>query len=226
MSPHASWLLVNDIVPRLKSSISTSVRPVGCEDHDELVQDGTAIAAKMLHSAEFQGKQVSAGNIAYYAVQHLKSGRRSTGYHKTDPLHAAAQLSGRSRMHSLDEPVAGEEESLQETLTLGDMLACRADDPAVDAGRRLDWAQLVAKLDRVTRAILRALADGRELTLLARSLGRSRSTLQTHKQQLARLIREYLGKDILRQVQELPRYRNAINASRERQACRWERQVG
>ncbi len=98
MSPQAGWLLVNEIVPRLKSSISTSVRPVGCEDMAELVQDGTAIAAKMLHSAEAQGKLVSAGNIAYYAVQHLKSGRRSTGYHKTDPLHAAAQLSGRSRM--------------------------------------------------------------------------------------------------------------------------------
>jgi hypothetical protein len=105
MSPQAGWLLVNEIVPRLKSSISTSVRPVGCEDLEELVQDGTAIAATMLHSAETQGKQVSHGNIAYYAVQTLKSGRRSTGAHKADPLHAAAQLSGRSRMHSLGEPV-------------------------------------------------------------------------------------------------------------------------
>ena len=109
MSPQAGWLLVNEIVPRLKSSISTSVRPVGCEDTEELIQDGTAIAAKMLHSAEAQGKQASAGNIAYYAVQHLISGRRSTGYHKTDPLCPAAQLSWCSRMHSLDEAVAGDE---------------------------------------------------------------------------------------------------------------------
>ena len=126
MSPQAGWLLVNEIVPRLKSSISTSVRPMGCEDLEELVQDGTAIAATMLHSAETQGKQVSPGNIAYYAVQHLKSGRRSTGCHKADPLHAAAQLSGRSRMHSLDEPAANEEGN-EEALTLGDMLAGRAD---------------------------------------------------------------------------------------------------
>ncbi len=198
---------------------------MSCEDLAELVRDGTAIAAKMFHSAEAQGKQVSAGNIAYYAVQHLKSGRRSTGYHKSDPLHAASQLSGRSRMHSLDEAVAGEEGS-EEAITLGDILAGRADDPAVDAGRRLDWAQVVAKLDRVTRAILHALADGQELTLLVPGLGRSRSSLQTHKQQLARLILECLGADILRQVQELPGYRNAVNASREKQACRWERQVG
>jgi hypothetical protein len=216
--------LVNEIVPRLKSSISTSVRPVGCEDLAELVQDGTAFAAKMLHGAEAQGKQVSAGKIAYYTVQHLKSGRRSTGCHKADPLHAAAQLSGRSRMHSLDESVAGEEGS-EETLTLGEILASRADDPAMEASRRLDWSQLVAKLDRVTRTILRALANGQELTLLVPGLGRSRSTLQTHKQRLARLVREYLGEDILRQVQALPGWQDGVHASREKAACRWERQV-
>ena len=224
MSPQAGWLLVNEIVPRLKSSISTSVRPVGCEDLEELVQDGTAIAATMLHSAETQGKKVSPGNIAYYAVQHLKSGRRSTGCHKADPLHAAAQLSGRSRMHSLDEPAAGEEGS-EEALTLGDMLAGRADDPAVEASRRLDWEALVAKLDRLTCAILQAFVEGRELTLLVPVLGRSRSTLQTHKQRLARLMRECLGEDILRQVQELPGWHDGVHAGRERAACRWERQV-
>ena len=105
------------------------------------------------------------------------------------------------------------------------MLESRADDPAVDAGRRLDWAQLIKQLDRVTRAILRALADGQELTLLVPGLKCSRSTLQAHKQRLARLIRECLGEDILRQVQELPRHRDAVHASREKQACRWERQV-
>ena len=81
------------------------------------------------------------------------------------------------------------------------------------------------KLDRVTRSILHALADGRELKLLVPGLKCSRSTLQTHKQRLARLIRECLGEDILCQVQEQPSYRDAVHASRERQACRWERQV-
>ena len=95
------------------------------------------------------------------------------------------------------------------------MLAGRADDPAVEASRRLDWEALVAKLDRVTRAILGALANGQELTLLVPVLGRSRSTLQTPKQRLARLIRECLGEDILRQVQVQPPYRDTVNASRE-----------
>jgi hypothetical protein len=33
----------------------------------------------MLQSVETVGKTVTPGNIAYYAIQHVKSGRRSTG---------------------------------------------------------------------------------------------------------------------------------------------------
>ncbi len=75
---------------------------------------------------------------------------------------------------------------------------------------------MVEQLDRVTRAIVRALANGQELTLLVPDLRCSRSTLQMHKKRLARLIRDCLGADILRQVQELPYYRNAVIASREK----------
>jgi hypothetical protein len=86
-------------------------------------------------------------------------------------------------------------------------------------------AQLVEKLDHVTHEILRALSDGQELTLLVPGLGRSRSTLQTHKQRLARFIRECLGEDILPLVQELPGWRDGVHASREKAACRWERET-
>ncbi len=98
--------------------------------------------------------------------------------------------------------------------TLGEMLASRVENPAIAASRRIDWESVVAKLDRVTRAILRALADGQELTLLVPGFGRSRSSLQAHKQWLARLIRECLGEDILRQVQELPGWQDGVHASR------------
>ena len=222
MSPQAGWLLVNEIVPRLRCSIPNSVRPLGCEDTDELVQDGTAIAARMLQSAEDQGKRVSAGNVAYYAVKHLKSGRRSTGSHKLDVLHPVAQLSGRSQVRSLDEPLAGDGGD-EEAFTLGDLLTGRTEDPAAEAARRLDWQLLVAQLDHVSAAVLQALADGRDLTLLVRVLGRSRSTLQTHKHRLAGEIRECLGDDILTQVQESPGWHDGIEADRERSACRWER---
>ena len=95
----------------------------------------------------------------------------------------------------------------------------------MEAGRRLDWQGLLHKLDDVAKAILRALADGSELTRLVAPLKLSRSTLQTRKNQLATLIRDCLGEDILRQVQEHPGWRNGLEATREKLACRWARQA-
>ena len=79
MSPQAGWILQEEVVPRLKSSIPRNVSCVGAEDAEELVQDATAIAAKMLHNVELAGRQVTPGSIAYYSLQLVKSGRRSTG---------------------------------------------------------------------------------------------------------------------------------------------------
>jgi hypothetical protein len=112
-----------------------------------------------------------------------------------------------------------------EDLTLCEVLDSRAEDPSVEAGRRLDWQALVQKLDHVGNAILRALAEGSELTRLVAPLKLSRSTLQARKNQLAKLIRECLGEDILCQVQECPSWRNGLEATRERLACRWARQA-
>jgi hypothetical protein len=224
MSPEAGWLLVNEIVPRLRSSIPVYVRPVGSEDEEELVQDGTALAARLLHSAEAQGTQVTAGTIAYYAIKHLKSGRRSTGFRKTDPLHPAARLHGRARLHSLDESIFGTE-SDDEPMTLGESLASESDDPAIKATRGMDWNQLEAKLDGVTRAILRALADGEELTRLVPMLRKSRSSLQNHKNRLAELVKEGLGSDIVRLSQERALWRINLDASREKLACRRARRA-
>ncbi len=47
---------------------------VGADDIGELVQDGIAIAATLLASAEARGKQVSAGNVSYYASGLVRSG--------------------------------------------------------------------------------------------------------------------------------------------------------
>ena len=136
-------------------------------------------------------------------------------------MHPAAQLHG-CRVYSLEGSVATED---GEEISFGETLASQADDPAVEAGRRLDWQALWQKLDEVTKAILRALSDGTEITQLVATLKLSRSSLQTRKNQLAAQIREYLGEDILRQVQEHPGWRHGLEATREKLACRWERQA-
>lgn len=213
--------LLQEVAPRLRAGINSSLPRSGGEDDAELLQDGLTIALHLLHSAEARNKQVSSGNIAYYTIKHLRAGRRSTGYRKNDPLHPAAQLNG-CRVYSLHEPVPTD---TGEDLTLSEVLDSRAEDPSVAAGRRLDWEHLLHKLDDVTKAVLRALAEGTELTRLVASLKLSRSSLQARKEKLATLIRECLGDDILHQVQEQPGWHHNLDAARERLACRWARQA-
>jgi len=213
--------MLHEVAPRLRAGIASPVPRSPGEDDSELIQDGLVIALGLLHSAQARNKKVSAGNIAYYTIKNLRAGRRSTGYRKTDPLHPASRLNG-CRVYSLHEPIPNEN---GEEIALSEVLASRAADPSVEAGRRLDWQGLLHKLDDVTKAILRALAEGSELTLLVSPLGLSRSSLQTRKNQLATLIRECLGKDILCQVQEQPGWRHDLDATRERVACRWARQA-
>ena len=107
MSPAAGVILINEILPRLRATIPRLVRPVGAEDHEELVQDAAAIASGMLHSAEARGITIMPASIAYFAVQSLKSGRRSTQTGRVDAMCPAAQLDGRATMISMDAPMDG-----------------------------------------------------------------------------------------------------------------------
>ena len=66
MSPQLGWILQEEIVPRLRSAIPRNVNQIGSEDAEELIQDATCMAARLLDRTEQQGKQVTAGNIAYY----------------------------------------------------------------------------------------------------------------------------------------------------------------
>jgi len=224
MSPQAGELLVQEIAPRIRSSLSHCVSQVGPDDIDELVQDAIATAAKLLHSVETRAKKVTAGNISYYAVRLTREGRRSTGFKKTDPLHPATQIAGRCRVVSLEEPFGGEIED-QETLCLHDVLAARDEDPSMAATRRLDWAGLVGSLDPVSQAVLCCLIEAVNLSTLMPKLKRSYWTLRQDKQRLATLIRERLGEDILNQVQALPRWRNNLRAKQEKLVCRYERSL-
>jgi len=211
-------MLLNEVQPRLKIGIARSIPQIGTDDPGELLQDGMVIALHILNSAERAGKKVSAGNVAHYTLKSLRVGRRSTGFHKTDALHPAAQLSGRCHVHSLDERLIAPQSS-DESLTIAELLASKQDDPSTKAARQIDWDELIKDLNGVAKEILKALVSGHELTLLVPRLGRSRSALQTDKDELGKHILERLGTDILRQVQERPAWQNNITAMRERLAC-------
>ena len=221
MSPQAGWLLQAEVVPRLRASIPRNVHCVGSEDAEELIQDSIAIAAKMLHSAEAAGKQLTPGNLAHYALKHVKSGRRSTGSSVVDVMAPGTQLNGHARLNSLDEPVA--DQTSGEGFTFNDVLASDQEDPATIAGRNLDWQSLLTRLSAREKAVVTYLLEGKTVSDVAWALRVSRSAMQQCKERLVHLIREFMGRDILVEVLRVPGWKDNLNASRQRLACRFER---
>ncbi len=99
----------------------------------------------LLDPAPRPGRKVTGGNLAFYAVKMLRSGGRSTGERRNDPMHPKAQLNGTCSVQSFEEPIGlGETD---EPLTLGESRAAQTEDPSVAATRRLDWKPMVAALD-------------------------------------------------------------------------------
>lgn len=135
MGSHASCLLVNEVMPRFYSAVPNAVRPVGWEDHQELCKDGALMAAKMLVSGEKAGKKVTARNVVYYTIEHLKSCRRSVGNSCTSALSSGTQMLGQSSIGSMDKEVAQDSE-FDAPFTWNDLISMDTDDPAQKAMRR------------------------------------------------------------------------------------------
>jgi hypothetical protein len=144
MSPRASWILQEEIAPRLRSAIPNNVNRIASEDPAELVQDSICMAAKLLTNAEKQNKSVTPGNIAYYTILHMKSGRRSYGTSTVDVLGTGTQLNGRSTTTSFDEVVDVNE--LGEEFTVNDVFSNDQEDPSQIAARKMDWDEFLIGL--------------------------------------------------------------------------------
>lgn len=132
------------------------------------------------------------------------------------------QISGTTRLTSLDEPVAVDEESGGE-LTFNDVLSRDEDDPAVLAARRMDWQTFMDALSARDRAVIEFLIAGTSRCTMARKLGVCSSTIQHRERNLAKAIVAFMGDDILVQVSRKPQYMASLDATWERQAVRYER---
>ena len=225
MSSHADNVLIDEIVPRLRHMIPHHVSFVGAEDAEEVLQDATLMAARLLASARANGKQVTPGNIAYYTMLHVRCGRRSHSAGRSDVMGSRTQIVGNSRVTSLAAPIPAEEQSLDEPMTLGDVLASDAEDPSETAARNLDWQALVATLDEKALAVLHCMADDVRLQEVATRHGVCRSTVQSWRNQLTELVRAFMGEDVLRLIQRTPRWRENLFALREQVACRMDRRT-
>jgi len=223
MSPKSGWLLVNEIVPRLRSAVPLVARCVGAEDPEELIGDATLHAARILHSAEARGKTITAGNVAYYAIEHTRSGRRSCGNSASDVHGAATQLKGRSRLESMEQVVASNEECGGEIWELHDVLSSDAEDPGTKAARKMDWSEFASALTERERAVINCIIEGRSLREAAKSFRVCDSTMQGDKRKLAVKILNFMGSDILVQIKKLPRWKDDLLTSREKLNCKHER---
>jgi hypothetical protein len=215
MSPHASWLLVNEIIPRIAAVVPRCVPHIGTEDTEEIVQDASAMAARMLSYAERNGKQVTAGNIAFYTLQHMKSGRRFGGNRTVDVFGTATQLQGHSRLSSFDEAMDANE-SEADSFTLHHAFTDPSEDPATKAARKMDWETFMAMQDECDRAILQCAAEGEAFGQVGKRFRVSPTTVRNRKRQLAIAVREFMGENILAEAGRQPQWKEQLMARRQK----------
>jgi len=221
MSPRAGEILLQEVAPRLKAVIP-HIQTVGAEDHEELYQDALALSAKMLHDLEQRKKKVSPGNVAYYTILHIKSGRRSYSSGRTDVMNSGTQLDGKSCVLSFEEP-AGTDPETGEEIPLGEMLAGNSDDPSMSASRNLDWELFLATHDERYGSLVVDIAVGKNALQSSRDNSTSYFTVRQLKQKLAEELLEYMGEEAIADSARVPTWRGNIMADHERALCRANR---
>ena len=215
---------MEEIAPRLKAVIP-HVKPVGCEDAEELFQDAMCVAAQMLHNLEARGKQVTPGNICYYVTLHMKSGRRSYSAGRTDAMGSGTQLDHKSCVLSFEEP-AGIDPETGEEIPLGEMLAGNADDPSMSASRNVDWEQFLGTHDERYAGLVCELAAGKNAMESARHSRQPYSRVRLLKKKLADELREFMGEQAIADSARIPAWRGNIMADHEKALCRADRRRG
>jgi len=225
MSPTACQVLMQTILPILTAQVPRVVYPANAEDAEELVQDAVATAAQMLEADEKAGRKSFPGSIAYYSIQRLKAGRRSYSSSTTDVLSPHARQRNLFSVVSMDQPTDGGDPDGDEDLCIADTLACRRDDPATEACRRLDWDEFMQTQDQRGKIILNAIARGVALNKTAAKLGISPPRLTQIKDRIGRDVKWHMGERIMQEIREETPWRKSVRCLHEKDACRYERAV-
>lgn len=223
MSPALEEMLVTDVVPRLRHA-ARSIPKIGCEDDEEITQDATLMAARMMESAEQAGRTFTASNVAYYATKAARSGRRSYYTGRSDALSPGCQLDGNARHDWLDEE---RELETGEAGTLHDLVSPagyhgQETDPAEEAARNLDWELFLAAHSPRHRIAILVLVEGGTMREAGKRCGLGDSAALLLKRRIAADLIEFFGEEILRQLIDgtRPTWDSDLRMSRERHLCR------
>jgi len=222
MSPMLEEMLVNEVVPRLRS-VANSIPKIGSEDDEEIVQDATLVAARMMESAEKSGHKFTAGNIAYYAARAARAGRRSYYTGRCDVMSAGCQIDGRARHESLDDEIEFE---AGEVGTLHDVISpfgheARESDPGEEAARNLDWEMFLASHPPRHRTAILVLVEGGTMREAGKRCGIKDSAALNLKRRIANDLVEFFGLDIIRRLLSgiRPGWESDLRMVRERHLC-------
>lgn len=226
MTKTAGLILVNKIAPLIYGAIRKGrVKATGCEDRDELAQDCLAMAAQQLDAAEAKGQPYTPGTIAFYALQNMKTGRRSTCASRTDVLAPATQLEGRASVRSMDEPITVADDGTDgcDAPSLHDVLSSEGEDPAHTAGRRIDWDHALRQLDSRQQDVLQATAVGVSVSEVAQKYRVSPPRVVQLKREAAATIKKTWGGTGIAEAAQSPAWKCGMRAIAERHAGRARR---
>lgn len=202
MSPMLDEMLVNQVVPRLRHA-APSIPKTGCEDDEEIFQDATLMAARMMDSAEKAGKSFTPGNMAWFAAKAARSGRRSHYTGRSDVMSPGCQLDGRAVHEALDAEIAVDEEFGH--MALHDVIApfganAHEADPAEEAARNLDWELYLSSRPDSHRIAIRVLVDGGTMREAGKLCGIGDSGACALRKRIAMDLIGFFGEDVIRRL--------------------------
>jgi len=225
MSPMLDKMLVGEVVPRLRS-VARSIPKTGCEDDEEITQDATLMAARMMDSVEKAGSTFTGGNVAYYAACAARSGRRSYYTGRSDVMSPGCQIDGKARLESLDDEIELESTDVG---TLHDVIAPfdeqgHESDPAEEAARNLDWETFLAAHPPRHRVAILVLVAGGTMREAGKRCGIGDSAAHKLKRRIAEDLVGFFGLDVIRRLLDgaHPGWEADLMMVRQRHLCHAE----
>jgi DNA-directed RNA polymerase specialized sigma24 family protein len=222
MSPMMNEMLIDEVVPRLRHTVR-SVPKIGHEDHEEIVQDATLMAARMMDSAEKAGRKFGGSSIAYYSTKAARSGRRSYYTGRSDVMSPGCQIDGKARHESLDDEI---EFDTGDSGVLHDVIAPygytgQEPDPAEEAARNLDWESFLASHPVRHRTAILVLVKGGTMREAGKRCGLKDSAALNLKRRIAADLVGFFGEDVIRRLLDgrRPGWESDLRMSRERHLC-------
>lgn len=198
------------ILPELNSRAERIGRAVARNsvDQEEAAAEVIAHAWRNYQSAARRGTWLPASQLAWVAWHTARSGRLAAGGSSvTDVMDPCAHRMGRAKVISLHRLLGAFRRRPKLEFQKAEM-ACpdrvgrslttaEHDSPAERARVHLDWSAFAAQLSLRHRAILCGLAEGWEQREMAAALGVSPGRICQNKSELADLVQEAFGADIL-----------------------------